>query len=118
VAIDELVTAVFHNTDQYGNNRVERHHGRLKARLRPMRGFKRDHTARVIMHGHALCRTSDAPTTNGRLPALPCSVYLNFFWFWNTPYIAETSATATNPTTRPMKMMIAGSASDVSFLSL
>ncbi len=40
------------------------------------------------------------------------------FWPLNTPYIAETRATATKPTTTPMKMMIAGSASDVSFFSL
>lgn len=39
---------------QYANNRVECDHGRLKARLPPMRGLKRDHTARVIMRGHAL----------------------------------------------------------------
>jgi transposase-like protein len=44
----------FHNTEQYANNRVECDHGRLKARLRPMRGLKRDRTARVIMRGHAL----------------------------------------------------------------
>jgi transposase-like protein len=53
-AIDELVPAAFHNTAQYANNRVECDHGRLKARLRPMRGLKRDHTARVIVRGHAL----------------------------------------------------------------
>jgi IS6 family transposase len=53
-AIDELLPAVFHNTEQYANNRVECDHGRLKARLRPMRGLKRDHSARVIMRGHAL----------------------------------------------------------------
>jgi transposase-like protein len=53
-AIEELMTAAFHNTEQYMNNRVECDHGRLKARLRPMRGLKRDHTARVIMLGHAL----------------------------------------------------------------
>jgi len=52
--IDELMPAVFHNTEQYANNRIEADHGRLKARLRPMRGLKRDHTARVIMRGHAL----------------------------------------------------------------
>gem|GEM_PF-3814524 len=46
--------AAFHNADQYANNRVEYHHGRLKARLRPMRGLKREHTARVIMRGHSL----------------------------------------------------------------
>ena len=43
-----------HNTEQYANNRIEADRGRLKARLRPMRGLKRDHTARVIIRGHAL----------------------------------------------------------------
>ena len=51
--IDELIPAAFHNTTQYANNRIEADHGRLKARLRPMRGLKRDHTAGVIMRGHA-----------------------------------------------------------------
>jgi transposase, IS6 family len=53
-AIRGLLPAVFHNTEQYANNRVECDHGRLKARLGPMRGLKRDHTARVIVRGHAL----------------------------------------------------------------
>lgn len=53
-AIEGLVPAAFHNTDQYANNRVECDHGRLRARLRPMRGLKRDHSARVIIRGHAL----------------------------------------------------------------
>jgi transposase, IS6 family len=52
--IEGLIPAAFHNTEQYANNRVECDHGRLKARLRPMRGLKRDHTARVIIRGHAL----------------------------------------------------------------
>jgi IS6 family transposase len=52
--IEELFPAAFHNTEQYANNRIEADHGRLKARLRPMRGLKRDHTARVIIRGHAL----------------------------------------------------------------
>jgi transposase-like protein len=52
--IEELMPGAFHNTDQYANNRIEADHGRLKARLRPMRGLKRDHTARVIIRGHAL----------------------------------------------------------------
>jgi transposase-like protein len=51
--IDELIPAAFDNTAQYANNRIEADHGRLKARLRPMRGLKRDHTARVVMRGHA-----------------------------------------------------------------
>jgi transposase, IS6 family len=52
-AIDELIPAPFHNVEQYANNRIEADHGRLKARLRPMRGLKRDRGARVIMCGHA-----------------------------------------------------------------
>jgi transposase-like protein len=51
--IEELMPGAFHNTEQYANNRIEADHGRLKARLRPMRGFKRDQTARVIIRGHA-----------------------------------------------------------------
>jgi transposase, IS6 family len=53
-AIQELVPDTFHNTDQYENNRIECDHGRLKARLRPMRGLKRDRTASVVIRGHAL----------------------------------------------------------------
>jgi IS6 family transposase len=51
--VDELMPGVFHNVGQYANNRIEADHGRLKARLRQMRGLKRDHTARVIIRGHA-----------------------------------------------------------------
>jgi transposase, IS6 family len=39
--------------EQYANNRVEADHGRLKARLRPMRGLKRVRSASVIAAGHA-----------------------------------------------------------------
>ena len=52
--IDELLPGAFHNTAQYAKNRVECDHGRLKARLRPMRRLKTDPTARVIINGHAL----------------------------------------------------------------
>jgi IS6 family transposase len=52
-AITELLPNALHDTTQYANNRVESDHGRLKARLRPMRGLKRDRTASVIMRGHA-----------------------------------------------------------------
>ena len=51
--VEELMPGAFHNTEPYANNRIESDHGRLKSRLRPMRGLKRDHTARVIMRGHA-----------------------------------------------------------------
>jgi transposase, IS6 family len=39
--------------EQYFNNRIEADHGRLKSRLRPMRGLKRFGSAQVISAGHA-----------------------------------------------------------------
>jgi transposase-like protein len=42
-----------HDTAQYANNRVEADHGRLKARLRPMRGLKTFRSARILATGHA-----------------------------------------------------------------
>jgi transposase-like protein len=51
--LEDLVPAAWHRTDQYANNRVECDHGRLKARLRPMRGLKQDRSARVIIAGQA-----------------------------------------------------------------
>ena len=51
--LDELLPAAFHDTEIQTNNPLETDHGRLKARLRPMRGLKRDRTARVIVAGHA-----------------------------------------------------------------
>jgi len=53
MVLQELLPAAWHRTEQYANNRVEADHGRLKARLRPMRGLKQDHSARVIIAGHA-----------------------------------------------------------------
>jgi transposase-like protein len=49
----EILPTALHDTTQYANNRVEADHGRLKARLRPMRGLKRDRTASVVIRGHA-----------------------------------------------------------------
>jgi transposase-like protein len=51
--LEELLPSAWHRTDQYANNRVEADHGRLKSRLRPMRGLKQDRSARVIIGGHA-----------------------------------------------------------------
>ena len=51
--VTDLLPAALHDTTQYANNRVEADHGRLKARLRPMRGLKRDRTASVAIRGHA-----------------------------------------------------------------
>jgi DNA replication protein DnaC len=51
--IEDLVPAAWHNTGQYQNNRIECDHGRLKARLRPMRGLKTHRMASVVIRGHA-----------------------------------------------------------------
>jgi transposase-like protein len=49
--LEELLSAAWHRTEQYGNNRVEADHCK---RLRPMRGLKRDRSARVVVAGHTL----------------------------------------------------------------
>ena len=54
IVLEDLLPAPWHCTEQYANNRVECDHGRLKARLRPMRGLKQDRNARVVVVGHAL----------------------------------------------------------------
>jgi transposase-like protein len=50
--LEELAPAACHITEQYANYPVESDHGRLKARLRPMRGLKQLRSARVISTGH------------------------------------------------------------------
>ena len=51
--VDDLLAEVLHDTTQYANNRIECDHGRLKARLRPMRGLRTDRTASTVIRGHA-----------------------------------------------------------------
>ena len=73
--LDEFVSAALHDTAQYANNRVEADHGRLKARLRPMRVSRRSdqleslppampsskHQTRPLRHRHR--RTGPTPAT-------------------------------------------------------
>ena len=75
--IDELVPTALHTTAQYANNTIEADHGRLKARLRPMRGLKTFRSARILATGHAFIQNirrghydiaTDAPAHH-RLPA-------------------------------------------------
>jgi transposase-like protein len=51
--VDELLPDALHDTTQYSNNRIECDHGRLKSRLRPMRGLRTDRTASTVIRGHA-----------------------------------------------------------------
>src|SRR5690349_13045278 len=54
--LDELVPSALYTVEQHANNPVEAGHGRLKARLRPMRGLKRHRSARILAAGHAVVR--------------------------------------------------------------
>jgi IS6 family transposase len=51
--VDRLLPDALHDTTQHLNNRIECDHGRLKSRLRPMRGLRTDRTATVVISGHA-----------------------------------------------------------------
>jgi transposase-like protein len=51
--LDELVPSALQTVERHANNPVEADHGRLKARLRPMRGLKRHSSVRVLAAGHA-----------------------------------------------------------------
>jgi IS6 family transposase len=51
--LDELIPSALHTVERHANNPVEADHGRLKARLRPMRGLKRHRSARILAAGHA-----------------------------------------------------------------
>jgi transposase, IS6 family len=51
---EELVPSALPTVQQYANNPSEADHGRLKARLRPMRGLKRHRPARILAAGHAV----------------------------------------------------------------
>jgi len=51
--LEEFIPWALHTMERYANNGVEADHGRLKARLRPMRGLKRFRSARILAAGHA-----------------------------------------------------------------
>jgi hypothetical protein len=67
--LDELVPSALHVMEQYANNPVEADHGRLKARLRPMRGLKRHRSARILAAGHAFVQN----LRRGTMTSLPKS---------------------------------------------
>jgi hypothetical protein len=74
--IADLLPIAFHNTERCGNNRIECDHGRLKARLRPMRGLKTDPTAEGD-HSRSCLHTEPAPRALpvGRRGPKPSSPY-------------------------------------------
>ncbi|MGI8846789.1 MAG: DDE-type integrase/transposase/recombinase [Candidatus Dormibacteria bacterium] len=55
--VREKCPGALHVTERWANNVVESDHGQLKARLRPMRGLKRQKTARVVVACNGLTDT-------------------------------------------------------------
>ena len=53
-ALRVLLPGAEHRCSKYLNNGLERDHGHLKQRLRPMRGFRRLESADILARGHAL----------------------------------------------------------------
>ena len=51
--LDELIPHALHCVEQHANNPVKADHSRLKARLRPMRGLKRQRSAATVAAGNA-----------------------------------------------------------------
>lgn len=51
--IEELIGDAFYSTERCANKGVECDDGRLKARLRPIRGLKTDRGASLVIRGHA-----------------------------------------------------------------
>jgi IS6 family transposase len=68
--LEALAPAAWHRTDQYANNRIEADHGRLKARLRPMRELKQDRSARIVIAGHAFVQNVGVVFMSWRLRSL------------------------------------------------
>jgi transposase-like protein len=53
-ALHAVLPKVEHRRSRYLNTGIERDHGHLKQRVRPMRGFKRPASADTLTRGHAL----------------------------------------------------------------
>ena len=56
-ALRALLPAVEHRSSKYLNNGLERDHGHLMQRPRPMRGFKQRASADGVTRGHALVQS-------------------------------------------------------------
>ena len=54
--LDELIPSALHTFEQYANNPIEADHGRMKARLRSMRGLKSRRSVRILAAGDAFAQ--------------------------------------------------------------
>ena len=68
-ALRAVLPSVEHRCSRYSNNGLERDHGHLKGRLRPMRGFRSVASADTISRGHdALISVTYAMASGGSPP--------------------------------------------------
>jgi transposase-like protein len=78
-ALVAAAPGILHTTGRYRTNGIERDHGFVKERLRPMRGLKSVASAAIFMRGHALMRN----IRRGFYPIVPSVPQrLVFAWTW------------------------------------
>lgn len=63
--LDKMLAAACHVVEQYAHNPIESDHGRLKSRLRPMRGLNQLRSGTVISAGHAFVQNLCRPVPAG-----------------------------------------------------
>jgi DDE domain len=73
--LDEVLSEASHNTVKHAYNAIENDHGRLRARLRPMRGLKQDRSARIVIRRPRPCPepATGSLRTRHRRPAITTS---------------------------------------------
>ena len=103
--LDELIPSALHIVEQYANNPIEADHGRLKARLRPMRGLKRHRPRGPWPPGMPSSRTSAAATTNSppTFPPATGSAQHSTSSRWPSDSWSFSSARSVMRTDRPMQ---------------
>jgi IS6 family transposase len=79
-ALATAVPGVLHRTGRYRTNGIERDHGFLKERLRPMGGLKSVASAAIFMSGYALMRNIRR-RSYGVVDSVPQQLVLA--WTWN-----------------------------------
>jgi transposase, IS6 family len=83
-ALAAAVPAVLHRTGRYRTKGVERDHGFLKERLRPMRGLKSVASAAIFKRGHGLMRNILRGSTVSSSPS-----HSGWFVAWTWTRLAE-----------------------------
>jgi hypothetical protein len=113
--LDELIPSAWHHVEQYANNPIEADHGRLKHRLRPIRGLRTDRTAQVITAGYAFIQNLRRDHYELDIDAPPATRVAGTFaelartiWPRTTPGFN----TSTDPTTQRRRLPVTADVAD------